>query len=76
MKVKHIIARKNLGCQIRTICDKKGMTLRQLSYMASIDPANLTRICDGRYGASIDVYERIFNCLGYSLQPTELIFDC
>lgn len=76
MKVKHIIARKSLGQQIRNICENRGMTLRQLSFMCNIDPSNLTRICDGQYGASIDIYERIFNCLGYSLQPTELFFDC
>lgn len=75
-KLRHIAVRVRLGQAIREATEKRGWSLRDLAFSAGIDASNLTRICQGKYGASIDIYERLFNILELSLVPEPLKFDC
>ncbi|MFN9114016.1 MAG: helix-turn-helix domain-containing protein [Bacteroidota bacterium] len=56
--------RERLGARIRQLREAKGMEAKQLAILAHIDPANLSRIEQGRYSVGFDILTRIGTALG------------
>lgn len=56
--------RLRIGLLIKTLRERKGYTLRQLSELSGVSVQNLTKIEHGRYNVSIDILGRISAALG------------
>lgn len=61
------IKRYELGQQIASIRRAKGLSVRDLAQQADIDAANLSRIEQGNYNASVDIINRICDAIGARL---------
>lgn len=61
------LQRYNLGQQIASARHAKGLTVRDLAQQADIDAANLCRIEQGDYNASVDIINRICDAVGAKL---------
>ena len=61
------LQRYDLGQQIASIRHTKGLSVRDLAQQADIDAANLCRIEQGDYNASVDIINRICDALGARL---------
>ena len=57
----------DIGQQIASIRRAKGLTVRELAQQADIDAANLCRIEQGDYNASVDIINRICDVIGAKL---------
>lgn len=51
--------RERIGSRIRELREKKRMEARDLALLTGIDPANLSRIEQGKYSTGIDILSRI-----------------
>ena len=56
--------RERIGARIRQIREKKGIEAKHLALMANIDPANLSRIENGKYSVGFDILTNIATALG------------
>lgn len=56
--------RLRIGLLIKTLRERKGYTLSQLSELSGVSVQNLTKIEHGRYNVSIDILGRISTVLG------------
>lgn len=56
--------RSRIGAIVKTLRERKGYTLRQLSELSGVSVQNLTKIEHGRYNVSIDILGRISTALG------------
>ena len=61
------LQRYDIGQQIASIRRAKGLSVRDLAQQAAIDAANLCRIEQGDYNASVDIINRICDALGARL---------
>ena len=61
------LQRYDIGQQIASIRRAKGLSVRDLAQQADIDAANLSRIEQGDYNASVDIINRICDALGVKL---------
>ena len=61
------LQRYDIGQQIASIRRAKGLSVRDLAQQADIDAANLSRIEQGDYNASVDIINRICSALGARL---------
>ena len=61
------LQRYDIGQQIASIRHAKGLSVRDLAQQADIDAANLSRIEQGDYNASVDIINRICDALGVKL---------
>lgn len=59
--------RYDIGQQIASHRRGKGLTVRDLAQQADIDAANLCRIEQGDYNASVDIINRICDAIGARL---------
>lgn len=59
--------RKRIGKRIREIREEKRIEARQLSAITGINPANLSRIEQGKVSTGLDILSKIANALGYKL---------
>lgn len=59
--------RKRIGKRIREIREEKRIEARQLSAITGINPANLSRIEQGKVSTGLDILTKIANALGYKL---------
>ena len=62
-----LLQRYDIGQQIASIRRAKGLTVRELAQQADIDAANLCRIEQGDYNASVDIINRICDVIGAKL---------
>ena len=62
-----LLQRYDIGQQIASIRRAKGLTVRDLAQQADIDAANLCRIEQGNYNASVDIITRICGVIGARL---------
>lgn len=60
--------RKRIGAAIRQLREAKGLTARELSFMVHIDPANLSRIEQGKHAAGIDTLNKLAYYLDAEVQ--------
>ena len=51
-------ARKRIGAILRQLREEKGFSARELSFLTHIDPANLSRIEQGKHAVSIDTLNK------------------
>jgi DNA-binding Xre family transcriptional regulator len=56
--------RNRIGKKIRQIREEKGIEAKDLAKLANIDPANLSRIEQGKYSVGLDILSRIAFVLG------------
>ncbi|MEA5128316.1 MAG: helix-turn-helix transcriptional regulator [Proteiniphilum sp.] len=56
--------RKRIGAKIRQLREEKELEAKQLARMANIDPANLSRIEQGKYSVGLDILTKISQVLG------------
>ena len=61
------LQRYELGQQIASARRAKGLSVRELAQQANINAANLCRIEQGDYNASVDIINRICDALGVKL---------
>ena len=61
------LQRYDIGQQIASIRRAKGLSVRDLAQQADIDAANLCRIEQGDYNASVDIINRICDAIGARL---------
>ena len=61
------LQRYDIGQQIASIRRAKGLSVRDLAQQADIDAANLSRIEQGDYNASVDIINRICDAIGARL---------
>ena len=61
------LQRYDTGQQIASIRRAKGLSVRDLAQQADIDAANLSRIEQGDYNASVDIINRICDAIGARL---------
>ena len=61
------LQRYDIGQQIASARHSKGLSVRDLAQQAAIDAANLCRIEQGDYNASVDIINRICSALGARL---------
>lgn len=61
------LQRYDIGQQIASIRHTKGLSVRDLAQQADIDAANLCRIEQGDYNASVDIINRICDAIGARL---------
>ena len=59
--------RKRIGARIKEIREELNIEAKQLASITSIDPANISRIEQGKTSAGIDTIAKIANALGYQL---------
>lgn len=59
--------RKRIVKRIREIREEKRIEARQLSAITGINPANLSRIEQGKVSTGLDILSKIANALGYKL---------
>jgi len=60
--------RKRVGAKIKDVREQRGMSGRELSFIANIDPSNLSKIEQGKYAVGMDVLFRILYVLDADLQ--------
>lgn len=65
--------RVRIGLRIRELRKEKNIEAKILAQIANIDPANLSRIEQGRYSVGLDVISRIALALGAKIELTEFI---
>lgn len=63
--------RKRIGKRIKEIRETKRIEARQLAAIVGINPANLSRIEQGKISTGLDILSRIANGLGYKLDFVE-----
>lgn len=56
--------RQRIGSRIKELRELKSIEAKQLAILAKIDPANLSRIENGKYSIGLDVLSRIAYVLG------------
>ena len=59
--------RTRIGNRIKQIREEKGIEARELAKLAGIDPANLSRIENGRYSVGFDILSKIAASLGMKI---------
>jgi DNA-binding XRE family transcriptional regulator len=64
--------RERIGAKIRQLRESKGMEAKQLAMLANIDPANLSRIEQGRYSVGLDILAKISQTLGVKVDLVEV----
>lgn len=67
--------RVKIGNKIRELRKAKNIEAKMLSQLANIDPANLSRIEQGRYSVGLDVLSKIAIALSARIELVEFI-DC
>lgn len=60
--------RKRIGATIRKLREDKDLTARELSFLAHIDPANLSRIEQGKHAVGIDTLNKLAYYLDAEVQ--------
>jgi len=63
--------RKRIGARIKELREARGYTARDLAFMTRIDPANLSRIEQGKYSVTIDTLDKIAYFLDCRIQLVE-----
>ncbi|MCF0126749.1 MAG: helix-turn-helix transcriptional regulator [Clostridia bacterium] len=56
--------RLRIGTRIREIREERGIEARDLARLAKVDPANLSRIENGKYSVGLDILSKIAATLG------------
>ena len=56
--------RTRIGRKIRQIREEKGIDAKELAKLANIDPANLSRIEQGKYSVGLDILSKLAFVLG------------
>lgn len=64
--------RARIGSRIKEIREQQGMTDLQLAQKTQINPANLSRIEQGKFSAGLDILSRIATALGYKIDMVKL----
>lgn len=59
--------RKRIGSKIKQIREELNIEAKQLAAITGIDPANLSRIEQGKYSVGLDILSKIANALGYQI---------
>lgn len=59
--------RKRMGARIKSLREEKGMEAKHLAKLAGIDPANWSRIEQGRYSVGLDILQKVAQALGKRL---------
>ncbi len=64
--------RARIGARIREIREQRGIDAKDLAKLAGIDPANLSRIENGKYSIGFDILSRIAMSLGKKVDLVDL----
>ncbi len=59
--------RQRIGKRLKEIREGMHMSARLLSMLSGIDPANITRVEQGKHSVGIDVLSKLANTMGYEL---------
>jgi DNA-binding XRE family transcriptional regulator len=59
--------RSRIGEKIRQIREEKGIEAKDLARLANIDPANLSRIENGKYSVGLDILSKLASAIGYHI---------
>lgn len=68
----HNEERQRIGKRIKSLREEMNMEAKQLSMLTGIDPANLSRIEQGKSSTGIDTISKIANALGYKIDFVKL----
>ena len=64
--------REKIGLRIKEIRIKKNITQEQLSDMSGMNRTTISKIEAGKFNASIDLINKLTNCLGAELDINEI----
>lgn len=64
--------RARIGARIREIREQRGIDAKDLAKLAGIDPANLSRIENGKYSIGFDILSRIAMALGKKVDLVDM----
>lgn len=60
--------REEIGAQLRTIREMKGLTIRQVAEKAGIDHSHIAKIERGTYNLRIDTLDKVTTALGVAIK--------
>lgn len=64
--------RVRLGAKLRQIRDERGLESREVARLAGVDPANYSRIENGKYSVGLDIFCKIVASLGKKVDIVDL----
>lgn len=65
--------RVRIGARIRELRKEKNIEAKTLAQIANIDPANLSRIEQGRYSVGLDILSKIALALGAKIELVDFV---
>lgn len=64
--------RELLGNQLATFRHTRGLTVRELAELAGVNSANICKLENGKYNASIDIIEKVCKALDVEIELKDL----
>ncbi len=64
--------RIRLGKRLKELREEKNIEAKRLATITGIDPANISRVEQGKHSVGIDILSRLANALGYKIDFVKL----